>query len=148
MNNTPQRGTPTAGSSPDRGTPTITRWVGWIMFAGALMIVNGAFAVTAGAVALADDGLYEVRAADLVLALDYDVWGWIHLLIGVVALAAGVGLLAGRRSARVPGVVVASLSAVVNFAFCAAQPLWAATVIAVDVTTIYAIVVHGHELES
>jgi hypothetical protein len=49
--------------------------------------------------------------------------------------------------ARVTGVVVAGLSAVVNLLDIAAYPLWSLIVIAVDVLVIYALVVHGGELK-
>jgi hypothetical protein len=55
-------------------------------------------------------------------------------------------MLSGNPVARVAGVVLAALSAVVNLAFLAAYPIWSVLVIALDVVVIYAIVVHGREL--
>jgi uncharacterized membrane protein YkgB len=83
-----------------------------------------------------------------VVDVDYDVWGWTHLLIGAIAIVIGMGLIVGNTAARVAGVVVAFLSALVNLAFLSAYPIWSAIVIALDVIVIYAIVVHGRELRS
>ncbi|MGZ6259082.1 MAG: DUF7144 family membrane protein, partial [Candidatus Limnocylindrales bacterium] len=69
------------------------------------------------------------------------------LVLGVVVALTGIGLLAGNVVARVVGVVLAAVSALVNLAFIAAYPLWSAIVITIDVVVIYAIVVHGAELK-
>jgi hypothetical protein len=49
--------------------------------------------------------------------------------------------------ARVVGVILAVLSAILNLVFIAAYPVWSTIVIAIDVIVIYAIVVHGRELK-
>jgi hypothetical protein len=67
----------------------------------------------------------------------------VHLILGVVLLATGGGLAFGNAVARVAGVVVAGLSAVVNLAFLPAAPVAATLIIALDVFLIYAITIHG-----
>jgi hypothetical protein len=79
--------------------------------------------------------------------VDYNVWGWVHLILGILAVATGFGLLAGNTAARVVGIVLAVLSAILNLVFIAAYPVWSTIVIAVDIIVIYAIVVHGRELK-
>jgi uncharacterized membrane protein (DUF2068 family) len=64
---------------------------------------------------------------------------------GVIVLLAGVGLFSGKMWARVVGVAMASVSAIVNVAFLAAYPLWSALVIFMDVAIIMALTVHGSE---
>ncbi|SFL15083.1 DUF7144 family membrane protein [Geodermatophilus ruber] len=125
-----------------------TGWAGWVVFAGVMMILVAAFQVVQGLVALVNDNYYVVTSAGLVLNLDYTVWGWTHLILGVLIGLTGVGLLAGNTAARVAGVVLAGLSALVNLVFIAAYPVWSMIVIALDVIVIYAIVVHGRELKS
>jgi hypothetical protein len=49
--------------------------------------------------------------------------------------------------ARVAGIAVAMVSALVNLAFLSAYPVWSLTVIALDVLVVYAIAVHGEELQ-
>jgi hypothetical protein len=135
-----------AGAAPaHRGEPAATGWVGWVFFAGVLMIIDGLFSVIAGLVSLFNDDYYLVSKNGLVLSMDYTAWGWIHLLLGLLVAAAGLGVIAGQTWARVVGVVMATLSAVANFAFLAAYPAWSTIVIAIDVFVIYALVVHGRE---
>jgi hypothetical protein len=83
-----------------------------------------------------------------VVNVDYNTWGWTHIIIGLVAVLAGVGLLAGNMAARIVGVGIAFLSALVNLAFISAYPVWSVILITLDVIVIYAIIVHGRELKS
>ena len=54
---------------------------------------------------------------------------------------------AATRWARLAGIVVVGLSAVVNLGFLAAAPVWTTLVIALDLVTILALTVHGREIE-
>jgi hypothetical protein len=123
-------------------------WVGWVAFGGVMLIVMGAFQLVEGLVALFDDGFYLVTQQGLLVDVDYNTWGWIHAAIGIVAILTGIGLLAGNMAARVLGVGIAVLSALVNLAFISAYPVWSAIVIVIDVIVIFAIIVHGRELKS
>ena len=125
-----------------------TGWAGWVVFGGVMLILVGIFQLMQGLVALADDGFYLVRSDGLLVNVDYTTWGWVHVVIGVVAGLTGVGLMAGNVVARMVGVVIAALSALVNLAFISAYPIWSTIVIALDVIVIYAIIVHGRELKS
>ncbi len=125
----------------------MTGWVGWVAFAGFMMAILGTFHAIAGLVALFQDDYYQVGASQLVVNVDYTGWGWVHLIGGVIIVAAGVGLFSGRMWARIVAVALAMASAVVNVAFLAAFPLWAAIMIAFDVLVIWAVTVHGSELK-
>jgi hypothetical protein len=129
-------------------TREMTGWVGWVVFAGFMLIMLGSIEAIQGLVAIFDPGYYLVGPEGLVVNVDYTVWGWTHLIVGLLAIAAGVGLFTGNAVARVVGVVLAVVSAVLNVAFIAAYPVWSTIVIAVDVIVIYAIVVHGRELQN
>jgi hypothetical protein len=125
-----------------------TAWTGWVVFAGLMMVLLGIFQVVQGIVALASDDFYLVGRRGLVVDADFTVWGWTHVVLGLVAGLVGVGLLAGSTVARVGGVVIAVLDAVVNLVFMSAYPLWLVLVITLDVIVIYAITVHGGELKA
>lgn len=123
-----------------------TAWTGWIVFAGVLLATVGSFQVIQGLVALFHNGFYLVRPSGLVVDVNYNTWGWTHLIIGAVMIVTGLGLFVGNMAARVVGVAVAVLSAIVNLGFISAYPIWSAIIIALDVVVIYAIIVHGGEL--
>jgi hypothetical protein len=48
-----------------------TGWVGWLMFAGIMLILVGAFQAIDGLIALFKDELYVVRPNGLVINIDY-----------------------------------------------------------------------------
>jgi hypothetical protein len=123
-----------------------TAWTGWVLFAAIMLVLVGSFQGIMGLVALFEDGYYLVPGTSLVVHVDYSTWGWIHLILGLVAIGAGIGIIAGQTWARVIGVILAILSAVTNVAFLAAYPIWSILVIALDVIAIYALIVHGKKL--
>ena len=130
------------------GPPAASGWTGWVVFGGVMLAVLGVFQLIEGLVALFNHDYYLVSTGRLVVHVNYTTWGWVHIIIGFVAVLTGVGLLAGNMAARIVGVGIAALSAIVNMAFVAAYPVWSVIMIALDVIVIYAIVVHGRELKS
>lgn len=135
----------TTPSSPDYRSPS--GWVGWIAFAGIMMVMLGTFHIVQGLVAVFNDTYFVVGKSGLVVHADYTAWGWTHVVLGAIVVAAGVGVFAGQMWARVVGVLIALLSALVNVAFLAAQPLWSLTMIALDVVVILALTVHGSDIK-
>jgi hypothetical protein len=125
-----------------------TAWVGLIVFGGVMMLMMGGFQIIMGIVALVRDEYYLVTRSGLLFTFDFTVWGWIHLVIGVAAVAAGFGVLMGAMWARVIGIVIAVVSALANIAFLSAYPIWSLIVIAADVLVIYALTVHGAETKN
>jgi hypothetical protein len=136
-----------SGHDPGSGYSTYVEdgFSGWAWFTGVLMGLVGLFQMIAGIVALAGASYYTVPSRDLVIDAGYTTWGWVHLLLGVVALVTAGGLVFGVMAARVVGVALAGISAVVNLAFIEAAPFMATLIISLDVFVIYAITVHGGE---
>jgi hypothetical protein len=124
---------------------TTSAWAGWVVFAGVMAIIAGAFNIIQGLVALFDDKYFVVAGGDL-LVFDYTAWGWVHLLVGVIMVVVGLGILRGSPWGLVAGVVVAGVNAIVQLGFLAAYPVWSILIIALDVVVIYALIVHGREL--
>lgn len=119
--------------------------VGYEVFAAVMLIMIGIFHAVAGLVALFNDEFYVV-GAKWVFQFDVTTWGWIHLLVGVVVLPSGIGILSGNVLARTVGVIVAAVSAIVNFAWLPYYPVWSVVIIAIDVAVIWALTLHGHDL--
>ena len=125
----------------------VTGWVGWIAFAGTMMMLIGVFHMFEGVIALFNDSVLVVPAGGLVVSVSFTQWGWTQLIAGVVIFAAGLGVFSGATWARVLGVILVSISAILNFAFLTAFPVWSLTVIALDVVVIYALTAHGAEMK-
>jgi len=149
MSDTQERASHTAGEpyrAQRREEPTA--WVGMIIFGGIMMLMMGAFQIIEGLVALFNDEYYLVTRNGLIISFDYTAWGWTHLIIGLIAVCAGIGVLLGQMWARVVGIIIAVVSALANIAFLSAYPVWSTIVIATDVLVIYALTVHGREVKS
>jgi hypothetical protein len=119
-----------------------------VIFAAIMLVMLGTFQAIAGLVAIFNAGYYLVGQSGLVVKVDFTTWGWVHLIVGALALAAAFGLTAGARWARAVGIAIAVASAIVNFAFIPAYPFWAIAMITVDIVVIYGIAVHGREVTS
>jgi vacuolar-type H+-ATPase subunit I/STV1 len=124
-----------------------TAWQGWVAFAGIMMIMIGVFNIIDGLVALFRHTWYAVPQRGL-LTFNFAAWGWLWLIIGVLVVAVGFAVLAGRTWGRVAGVVLVGLNAIGQLAFVSAYPIWSILIIALDVVVIYALIVHGGEVRA
>lgn len=122
-----------------------TGWVGWIVFAATMMIIGGTLNAFYGLIAIVNDE-WVVFGNRSDLYLDLTQWGWVHLILGLAVLAAGIFLFRGSAVARAVAVVLAGLSIIANFLWLPAYPLWSIVVMTADVLVIYAITAHGREL--
>ncbi len=113
-------------------------------FAGVAALLVGVLQAITGLVALFDDGYYAVTRRGFAVHITYTEWGWIHL--GLALIGVGAGLLLGQLWGRVVAIGVAGLSAIANFLFLPAHPVWTMLMIAVDVLVIYAVAAHGREV--
>ena len=120
-------------------------WAGWAAFGGILAIVAGTFQAIAGLVALFKDDVYLVGPANVWL-FDLTTWGWGLILWGSFLILTGAAILSGKTWGRVVGVILASLSVIVNFAFIPIYPVWSIVMVTVGVLVVYALTVHGAEL--
>lgn len=125
----------------------VSGWVGWIYFAGLLLIMSGVFQMIAGFTALMNDTFYAATEETL-LVFDITAWGWVHLLIGLFLLLAGTSVMSGHLWSRVVSVVLAALVVIGQFAFMAAYPIWSIMIIIMGILVIYSLTVHGSELQS
>jgi hypothetical protein len=118
---------------------------GLVVFAGVMMIMAGSFQAVQGLVGLLANEFY-VSTRNYLFQFDATSWGWIHLLVGLLVLAAGLAVLVGQTWGLVIGIILAGLSALANFAFIPYYPFWSLTIIALDVFVIWALAAHGRDL--
>ncbi|GAA4747576.1 hypothetical protein GCM10023350_35570 [Nocardioides endophyticus] len=108
------------------------------IFAGAALLVVGIFQFLEGVAAAAKDDVF-VTTRNYVFEFDLTTWGWIHLVFGIVVAIIGGAILAGQKWALVAGIVVAVVSALMNFVWLPYYPAWAILIIAFDVAVIWAL---------
>jgi len=129
---------PTAYGEPEAGA-------GWVFFAALMLIIGGFFGAFQGLAAILKSGYYHVPP-NYFISVDATGWGWFHLIVGLVVVLAGFALFRGAMWARILGIFIASVSAIVNFAFIPVYPFWAILIISVDLLVIWALAAHGRVL--
>src|SRR5262245_2766996 len=118
-----------------RGEPS-----GWIVFAATILFLVGMFGAIWGLGAILNDKVVTVGGSGAIV-WDITVWGWVHLVVGLVMIATSVGLFMMKGFARWFGIFFASLSAILQVGVLTAFPIWALIVIALDVVVIYQLTV-------
>ena len=111
---------------------------GVTVFAGVMLIIAGGFQAIQAVAAIVHDQ-YILVLPNYIYAFDLTAWGWIHLLVGLGLAVIGIFVLRGQTWARVAGMVLAGISALLNFFWLPQAPWWALLLIAVDILVIWAL---------
>ncbi|SDJ03244.1 hypothetical protein SAMN05444157_1376 [Frankineae bacterium MT45] len=119
--------------------------VGLTLFAAITMMVLGGFDILQGLAAIIRQHYYVI-GTNYVYKVNVTTWGWIHLILGLLTLAAGIGLLSGFLWARILGIIFAVGIAITNFMWLPYYPIWAILIIATSVVVIWALAAHGREI--
>lgn len=117
---------------------------GLTVAAAAFMIVGGIWKALTGVAALVHDEVY-VNTPQYTYSFDLTLWGWVHLLVGMLVAGAGFAILKGQAWARMIGIAVTVGSMIVNFMFLPHYPLWSLVIIAVDVGIIWALTTYRRD---
>ncbi|NGP07173.1 hypothetical protein G6038_17130 [Rhodococcus sp. 14C212] len=111
---------------------------GTSMGAAIILVTIGILQVFQGIAAVAEDEVFVV-GIEYTYKFDLTTWGWIHIVLGVVAALVGFALFTGATWARVAAIVLASLSILANFMWLPYYPWWSVLIIALDVVVIWAV---------
>jgi hypothetical protein len=114
---------------------------GLLGFAVLMLGLAGAWNVIEGLLAIGDSRVF-VGETTFVFS-DLNSWGWIMLLLGTAMLLASLSILAGSELGRWFGIAVALLNAIGQMFFMTAYPLWAITMLAIDIVIVYALAMYG-----
>lgn len=119
--------------------------VGWIAFAGFMLILGGSFMMLAGLGGIINPDSFVVTK-DNILKVSTSTWGWWHLLVGAVVFFSGFGVFTGNVLARTVGVIAALISAISAFVWLPIYPVWGIIIIAMDFAIIWALTAHGRDM--
>jgi hypothetical protein len=117
---------------------------GWAAFAATMVLIAGVFNVIYGLAAVIDDNYFTPN--DLLFG-NLSLWGWIHLILGVLQVLAASMIFAGSELGALLGIMFAGFSAIVALLAIGAYPLWSVIVLVVDGLIIYALTVYGDALK-
>jgi hypothetical protein len=121
--------------------------MGWISFAGFMMILGGGFSMLQGLGWIINSNNVFPEGRDALLGQDATAWGWWQILIGAVVLLAGIAVFSGNVLARTVGVIAAIVSALGAFVSMTLYPVWGISIIAIDVAIIWALTAHGRDIQ-
>lgn len=112
--------------------------IGGVVFAATVMVIIGIFQVLQGLAAIIDEEFFVV-VNDYAFDVDVTVWGWIHLIVGILVAASGFALFAGREWAAAVAIVLAVFAAIANFFFIPYYPVWSLLMIALALWVIWSL---------
>ena len=117
---------------------------GWAAFAATMVLVVGVFNVIYGLAAIIEDDYF---VADELLFGDLSLWGWVHLIIGVLQVITATLIYAGNDFGAVLGIMFAGFNAIAALLAIGAYPVWSVIILVVDGLIIYALTVYGDALK-
>ncbi|MEU2544144.1 hypothetical protein ABZ618_01665 [Streptomyces roseolus] len=131
----------TATHTPRRSHGTSQLWAGGLtVFAAVMLGITGVVGVLRGIMAIAEDDVF-LTTPNYVFQFDLTGWGWIHLVLGAVAIVVSFGLFKVATWARVTGVAIAALVVIANFLSLPYYPAWSILMIAMSGFVIWALCV-------
>ena len=121
-----------------------SRGAGSAVFAAILLMVAGTVNIIYGIAAISDSAFF-VNETRYVFS-NLNTWGWITLLLGIIAIAAGVSVVRGGLFGRMIGILIASLSAIAALlSVGGAYPFWSLGVFAICIVVIHGLAVYDPE---
>jgi hypothetical protein len=113
---------------------------GWIGFAGLVILIIGGLDVFQGLIALLEDNYFVVSRSGY-LAVDLTAWGWGLVIWGALLILTGLALIRGRTWARWVTLVLVTVNifGILGFLGNSQNPIWALTVLTLNVIVLYAL---------
>jgi hypothetical protein len=116
---------------------------GWVLFSGVMLLFSGIWIAFQGVFAFFRSTWFVGSAVFGSLW----IWALAWLVFGLLLIAAGSAIASGRTWARWFGIVVVSLSALINMASFATYPWWSAVMIAIDVLILFGLTARWQKSE-
>ena len=120
-------------------------WAGGLtLFGGTMLVLLGVVGFLQGLSAVLTDDVFA-EAPDYALGSDLATWGWVHIALAVAAMVVGAAVLKVRTWGLVAGMVIAGLSAVVNFLLVPRSESWGLVALGLCLAVVWAFSEAIHE---
>jgi hypothetical protein len=116
---------------------------GWVTFAGVMLFMVGVLNIIYGIAAIGDSSFF-VQDQKYILS-NLNTWGWVTLLIGLLALGAAFSLWSGNLYGRMVAIFAASLGAIAALLAIPAYPFWSLAIFALNIIVIHQVAMWGGE---
>lgn len=135
---------PTTGAPAGYDRYEDDRGLGWVMFAGVLLVTLGTFNVIDGIAAISSAHWF-VGNTRYVFG-DLNAWGWVAVCLGVLQVLVGLGVFAKNQAARWTGIALLSVSAIAELLWMPTYPFWSLCLFAINILAIYALAAYGSRI--
>ena len=115
--------------------------LGWLLFAGILLLVAGVLNVIYGIAAIGNSSFFVADTKYIIS--DLNTWGWVALVLGALQVIAAFSIWAGNEFGRWFGIGAASLNAIGALLSIPAYPFWSLAIFAIDIIIIYGLAAYG-----
>jgi hypothetical protein len=116
----------------------------WIVFAGVILIIAGVMNVLDALWAFDHD---NTRVDTLLYSSSLTGWGWFYFIVGIGLIVVGVSIFRGAVWAIWAGILAAAFAAVANMLWVFSYPVESLVLMGLNFLVIYALVVHGADVE-
>ena len=115
--------------------------LGRVLFVAIMLLIAGTLNIIYGIAAVGNAHFFH--GTQYVFS-SLHTWGWITIIVGVIELAAGFSLIAGRAFGRVIGIIAASVGAVESLlSVGGAHPFWSLGIFAICLWVLHGLIVYG-----
>jgi hypothetical protein len=116
---------------------------GWIVFAMIALITAGIMRVFDAVWMFRYHGLIPQSLQGALFGTSLTTYAWIYLVVGVILIAAGIGLASGSELARWVGIVAGATAAVSAIWWMPYYPIWSLAYVALGVLVVHALATYG-----
>jgi hypothetical protein len=110
-----------------------------------MFVLAGSLNIIWGIAALSSSHFFVANATFIISSLN--TWGWIAIVFGAFELVAALSIWRGGEIGRWFGMAVAGFAALAAMMTIPAYPLWALTLVVIDLLVIYGLAVYGGKPE-
>ncbi|OPG05024.1 hypothetical protein B1R27_23045 [Streptomyces sp. GKU 895] len=99
------------------------------------MELSGTLSILLGVVGVTRDTIFS--SPDYTYEFSLTAWGWIHIVVGIGLVAAGLGVLLGKSWGTGAGAALSAISLITQFMFIPFYPLWSISVMTLDIVAVW-----------
>ena len=119
------------------------RGLGRAVFVAILLLIIGTLNIIYGIAAVGNAHFFN--GTQYVFS-SLHTWGWITIIVGIIELAAGFSLMAGRAFGRIIGIIAATIGALESLlSIGGTHPWWSLAIFALCVYILHGLIVFGEE---
>jgi hypothetical protein len=114
-----------------------------VLFVAILLLIAGTLNIIYGIAAVGNAHFFN--GTQYVFS-SLHTWGWITIIVGVIELAAGLSLIAGRAFGRIVGIIAAIMGALESLlSIGGTHPWWSLAIFALCLWILHGLIVFGEE---